>query len=174
MRRMTLGAVAILLTLAACSGSEGDSATTTAAPEASTTAVATTAATTTTSATTTTTSAPTTTTTVAPQPPEGLATLSAAFSDATPIEVVVTGTHRPRFDWTSTAAADRYMTVVADDTGTVIWSWEGERGTVTVGSGEVDRDGLGGRLVRPGWLIVLGFGDEGDVIAISDAIPVGS
>jgi hypothetical protein len=89
------------------------------------------------------------------------------------IEVTVTGTHRPRFDWTAGVSAARYMTVVTDDAGKVIWSWEGEGETVTVGSGEIDRDGPGGRLVRPGWLLVVGFGDEGDIVAVSDPVPVG-
>lgn len=100
-------------------------------------------------------------------------TLAGAFGDVAAIEVEVTGTHRPRFDLTSSTAVARYMTVVADDTGEVVWSWEGEGDTVTVGSGEIDRDGPGGVLVRPGWLLVIGFDAAGDIVAVSNTTPVG-
>lgn len=176
MRRISAILAVSLLAVTGCSGGESEAtATSSASASSSSTASPTTEAATTSPPTTTaTTSPPSTSTTVAPQPPDGLTTLADAFGDLVAVEVVVTGTHRPRFDWTSNSDAARYMAVVSDDAGEVIWSWEGEGETVTVGSGEVDRDGLGGLLVRPGWLLVIGFDEAGDVVAVSDTIPVGA
>jgi hypothetical protein len=44
---------------------------------------------------------------------------------------------------------------------------------VTVGSGDIDRECPGGRLTNPAWLLIVGFGADGDIVSISDVVALG-
>ena len=171
MTRLTMVVAAGLL-VAACSG--GESATSTTSPTTTTvdepTSVLATESTTTEAPSTT---EATTTTTVAPTAPAQLATLASGLGEVTVIQVAVEGTVRPRFEWSDVDGVSRFVAVVIDETGQVLWAWSGEANSVTIGAGEVDRDGVGARLVAPGWLQVVGLAADGLPIASSEPVPVG-
>jgi len=167
--RRTAWFLSALLVLAACSGeSESDATPTTASTQSTTAAPATTAP----PAPATEAPATTSSTTVAPATPASLAALTAAAPEAAVLAVTVNGTARPSFTWDAATEANRYLAIVVDEAGVVLWSWAGDALNVTVGAGEVDRAGAGARLVRPGWLQVVAYGEQG-IVALSEAIPVG-
>ena len=169
MRRL-LALLAVVIVAASCSGESESTGTSSPSTTVATTSDQTTAAPSTTTAAPTTTA--TTTTTEAPGAPEILASLSAVADQDDAFEVTVDGTARPAISWEPAAGAERYMAIVVDENGAVLWAWAGEATTVTVGAGEPDRAGAGARLVRNGWLQVIGFGDDG-VVGASQPIPVG-
>lgn len=172
MRRYTRIVLVIALAAAACSG--GTETTTTASPSPTTSAPL---GSTTSLAATTTTVVPSSTTTTqaaapAPEQPSVFVTVSASLGETDPIEVSVVGVRRPHFSWNVVAGAERYVAIVLDDAGDVVWAWSGESDSVAVGAGEVDRDGVGAFIVA-GWLQVVALAGDGSALGSSEPIRVG-
>jgi len=172
MRRLTL-AVSIVLTAAACSGASDDPTTTVAATSAPSTTAGSEVATTTVAPTSTAPTTTTSTTTAAPAVPAQLTGLSSTLGEPVPIGVSVTGTRRPLLEWTAIDGATRYIAIVTDESGGTLWAWTGESNSVTVGSGDIDRDGIGAFIEAPAWLQVLSVDDAGTVLGASEPVPVG-